>query len=294
MSAIFSSLVIFLAFTSPVFLFWRTCRHELIESNKAFDITIIGLLGATVGARIFEFAANFEKFSWSFSRFIFFNKYFGFDFYGAILGALVATYLFLRQRKVKILQIFDLAAAPVAFGQTLFNLGQFLRFGQDHRGAVFLYYTLGYFIIFLILTRLSTRTRHYGFFVGLYIILISFVDLVLFRFRTSDLLILGKIPYHVMVPGVYLIVGAVFWYITSKRNFKKDLKSLFAQVLLSVFRARRVITNIDEAGKLSRSVVLVPLFLVKLVLVIVKLILREVRLGFLDLLYVLGLKHDRY
>lgn len=285
MSQIILVLALFLAIFWSVFLFWRACKHELIESEQAFDITIVASIGAMITARIFDYIENIDTLGLSASKFIFFNAYGGFDFRGAILGAGVAIFLFLRHKRIKTLHILDLAAAPIVFGQFVFNLVRFLSEGWEG-GKLYAFFTVSYFLIFVILKRLAARKRHLGFFVCFWLVASSIVDIVM-------LTLFGEGRFLSVAVG-YLIVGFVLWHMFSKRTFVRDVKNLFALVLLSVFRFKRMITSADEAGKFSRSVVLFPLFISKAVVSVIKLIIKELRRGFLDFLYVFGLKHDRY
>src|SRR3989344_8564868 len=129
MSLIVLSVALFLAIFWSIFLFWRACKHELIDAQDAFDITIVALIGSTVGARIFDFVENTRAIS--LSKLIFFNAYGSFDFHGAIIGAGIATFLYLRHKRIKTLHVLDLAAAPIIFGQSIFNLVRFLADGWE-------------------------------------------------------------------------------------------------------------------------------------------------------------------
>lgn len=296
MSQIVLFLALFLAIFWAVFLFWRACRHEFIESEQAFDVTIVASIGAIIAARIFDFVLNINSQGLSFAKFIFFNAYGGFDFRGAILGAGVATFLFFRRKKNKTLHMFDLAATPIVFGQFMFYLVKFLIEGWE-RGKVFAFSAVGYFLIFVILKRLASRKRHAGFFVCFWLVAISILDISRlaffgdFRYLKIEAL---KIPLNMTVAVFYLAFGLVLWHLFSNRTLGRDIKNLFALVLLSVFRFKRMIVSVDEAGNFSRSIVLFPLFVSKFVLNVIKLVLREMRLGIVDFLNVLGLRHDRY
>ena len=296
MSQIVLILALFLAIFWSVFLFWRACRHEFIESEQAFDITIIGAIGAIIGSRILDFVENIDTLGLSLPKLVFFNAYGGFDFRGGILGAGFAIFLFLRHRRSRTLHIYDLAAAPILFGQFVFNLVIFLAEGWE-RGKFFAYVSLAYLLIFLILKRLATRKRHLGFFVCFWLVAISVVDVFgLLISGETKLLNIGayKIPFDAIVAVCYLVFSLILWHLFSKRTFSRDAKNLFALLLLSTFRFRRMITSVDESGKFSKSIVLLPLFVSKTAFVVIKLVFREIRLGFGDFLYALGLKHDRY
>ena len=95
MSPILTISVLFLAIFWSVFLFWRACRHELIESVLALDTIIVATLGALIGARIFDFLVNISSTGLSIAKLVFFNVYGRFDFWGAIFGGGIAAFIFL-------------------------------------------------------------------------------------------------------------------------------------------------------------------------------------------------------
>ena len=283
---------LFLAIFWSAFLFWRALRHEFIEAEVAFDTIIVAALGGLLGARIFDFLANSGTLGLSIKKLIFFNAYGGFDFWGGILGAGVAVFFFLRQKKVKTLYIFDLAAAPIVFGQAVFNLSIFL-ISRGNSGQFFGYIGLYYLLIFVILKRLATKKRHFGFFICFYIVSVSIFNLLFFAAR-GETVYIGEIPYHLVLFFCYLVLGLVFWYRTAKRVLTADIKNISAKGLLSVFKFKRAISSANEAGGISKAILFSPMFLVKGTLFIIKLVVREIRLGVVDFLYVLGLRHDRY
>ena len=87
---------VFLAVLFTLFLFWRAARYELFSSQEALDLTVVSILGAGVFARIFDFIFKTAPSDWSISTFVFFNRYGGFDFWGALLGIAVALAVFER------------------------------------------------------------------------------------------------------------------------------------------------------------------------------------------------------
>lgn len=268
------------------FLFWRACRHELIEAEVAFDISIIGAVGALLGGRMLEFAVKFEQYGWELEKLIFANAYPGFDFYGAILGAGVAVFLFAKQAKLAPLLVFDLAAAPLVFSQAAVSLAKYFFLWQD---LVWLLYAAFNFIIFWTMKRLAKRKRHGGFFLGFYLVTLAVLDIGLF-FKRAQFTLVSGVPYEFVVPIVILQVTLVVWYTLSGRQIIADLKDFFAFFLLAVLRIRRIIGDANEAGRLSRSVVLAPYWFLRSMVALLKLVGREIYLGIVDFLVVVGVR----
>jgi hypothetical protein len=68
----------------------------------------------------------------------------------------------------------------------------------------------------------------------------------------------------------------------AKRKLVADLKSIFGLALLGIFRTRRMIISVDEAGKFSKTLLFLPLNLLRLLYLVVKLVCSQVALGFVD------------
>lgn len=270
------------------FLFWRACRHELIDSLDAFDMATVGVMGALVGARIFEFLVNYSQFKWSFERLVFFNVYPGFDFYGALVGLFIAVGLLARVKKLNVLATLDLLAAPLVFAQGVISLWRY-KTAESAFGLVWLFYALGFLVIFWVLKRLAKRKRHDGFFICFYLISYSILEIILFWWR-GDVLFIKNIPYQLVAPFVIFQGTLIIWYVTSGRNFMRDLKDFFAHFLLSIFRFRRMIRDVNEAGEFSRSIILAPYWLAREALKLLKWVVWEIIAGFVDLLHVLGVR----
>lgn len=278
-----------LAVLSAVFLFWRAARHELIDSKEAFDLVAVGSAGAVIFARLFDFFGKTDPSSWQIARLLFFNRYGSFDFYGAIVGMIVAVAIYLRAKKMGVWHVLDLAAAPLAFGQTVVAVGTYLSAGNFTLSSLALWQMIFYLFLFVILKRLATKKRHAGFFLGFYLVFVAAFDLLLYNLR-PQLHTFWEISYELTLPFALLVSSLVVWYVLAKRNPKEDVKWFFGLVLLSAFRTIRMIKSADEAGKLSKSVIFFPSYALRSFLGLILALLREIRLAFLELLYVFGLR----
>ncbi|OGD84996.1 hypothetical protein A2165_04055 [Candidatus Curtissbacteria bacterium RBG_13_40_7] len=288
------------------FLFWRAGRHEFVESELLFDFILITSVGALFLGRIFDFIIRSDFYGWSISRLIFFNIYRGFDFYGAILGGIVAGAVYLRIKKVNPWHIFDFLAAPLVLAQSLSALVLFL-IGQISTRQIIIpwqfrmnqfslpifshsfYYFATYLAIFWILKRLATQKKHIGFFACFYLVFVPLVDL-LFSIFLEKKIPSGSRLWQDIVDLLLILFGLVFWYVLTKRKLISDVKSIFGAGLLGIFRFLRIITSIEEAGKLSRALVFSPLYLLRSVVFVVKLIYSQVLLGFVDFIGVFKTK----
>src|SRR3989344_4998730 len=278
---------VFLAVLFTLFLFWRAARYELFSSQEALDLTVVSILGAGVFARIFDFIFKTAPSDWSISTFVFFNRYGGFDFWGALLGIAVALAVFERGKGQRLFAVLDLLAAPLVFGQMIVSLGSYLSEPFLTFGSLSLYYFLGYFLIFLAIKRLWAKKRNVGFFFSFYLFCILVLEIAMYRFKT-DINYIGSLPYELVAPLAILALALFNWYLLSKRNLAFDFKKISALVLLSIFRFMRILTSVDEAGKLSRSLMFFPYYVLRTTFVVILILGREIKLAFLELMYVFG------
>ncbi len=291
---LFNLAVIFLSVLAGVFLFWRSGRHELLDSELLLDTVIVASIGALVFGRLWDFLVRWDRYHFSLSRLIFFNAYPGIDFAGALFGFCLAAFVFLRARKIKFLEIFDLAAPAIVFAQSSISLGRF-GLGFMKKGShdfSLLYFGLGYFIIFWILKRLGMRKRHPGFLACFYLFATSILGIALF-FGGNDKTTLGNVPYKLALGTLLLLFSLVLWHAASGRSLNKDIKWATAGILLALFRLKRVLASVEEGGNFARVMILSPYYLAKKILMIIKFIGREIISGLYDFLVVLGVKKIR-
>ncbi|MCR4324363.1 MAG: prolipoprotein diacylglyceryl transferase [Candidatus Curtissbacteria bacterium] len=283
-------LFVFVAILMFLFLFWRAIKHELFDEVLMLDTAVVATVGALLMSRIFEFIFQYEKFSWSYSKLVFFNKYGGVDFWGGLIGAGLFAYFFLRSKKINFWYVADLAAAPIAFAQAIVALGKYIAVFADSRINIYLYYFLGYVSIFFVLKVLARKKRHFGFFICFYVVSISALNMILFNFREEKTYILKVVPYDLAAPAVFLIGAVCIWYLLSKRKLARDLKGFFGRLLLGILKLFRTLTNMDEADRVSKAIVLSPYLLVLRLGAFLKLVGKEIVKSFSEFLYVLGVK----
>lgn len=278
-----------------LFLFWRAGRHELFESEVLFDSIFLGLLGALIFSRVFDFITRPDIYAWSIKKLIFFNVYGGFNFYGALAGLILAQTFLFKNKKLSIWFIFDLMVAPLALTQSLVFLGLFfakksevLKLTVDFKIlkvlninlSVSLIYFFAYFILFFTLMRLSQKKRHLGFFSCFYLVSIAILGLPL-SFGAAPKLFNLFSP-QLILNFLVLIAASVFWYSLLKRKPIKDIKSFFGFLLLLILATRRITTRVNDAGKLSKNILFFPYFLVRSILALLAILGKEIAFGLSD------------
>ena len=287
-----SPLGIILGFIFGAFLFWRSSRYELVDSQDIFDVLLLFLVGALFLGRIGDFFVRSGFYKWSFTRLFFFNVFSGFDWYLAFLGGVFAVWFYMKGRRESFWFVFDLAAAPMIFALSFYYAIAYLFLSLAKGftvGKNGLFLALYFFAVFWIIKRLEKRKRHRGFFACFAITSVVLTDLALgffpirrpFNFQISYQLSWGILALIYIVPA---------WYILAKRRVWNDLKSFFGWVLLFIFKTKRVIFSVTEADGIAKLILLFPFRLVKGVWFLVKLVSREISGGLLDFAHALGVR----
>lgn len=275
-----------------IFLFWRAGRRELHDAEILFDVTFIFISGSVFFGRVADFLNRADFYGFSVKKLVFFNAYGGFNFWGALLGGVVAVYIFLRKRRQRIWDFLDLAVAPVLVSSSLFLIIKYLvsPILEKERDLTLLLLSAFYFILFFIVKRLEKRKRHIGFFTCFFIVLIAAFNLILSYFRPFYVYDFYKFRLDMVFFLVVLVVCGLIWYALSKRKIKDDVKNLSASFLLALFKALRVLTNVREADNTAKAIIFLPLVAFKVVANLVKLIGREISGAFLDFAAALGFR----
>lgn len=102
---------------------FRRMRSFGIDSDRAIDAVIFGLIGAIVGARtyyiLFSSSTGFDEF------FSFRNG--GLAIYGGLIGAILVGGIVAKIRKVRLLPLLDIASIGFLIGQAVGRWGNFIN-----------------------------------------------------------------------------------------------------------------------------------------------------------------------
>jgi len=286
LNVLITILVFIFASTFALFLYFRAGRHELVDDEILFDSAIVGAIGALIGGRVVDFVLRSDFYGFSISKLFFFNVYHGFDWYGGILGAVVAIYILLKKKQVNFWFVLDIIGAPVVFAAILISVGNFFLFG----GYLLIIHVVVLTVVFWVLKRLAKIKRNHGFFFSLTLILFSLLEISLYPFNETKYRIFGQIEYTLALPTLVLTIGLVLFYMHCGRKIKADIQNLAGLFLLGLFKFRRILTSSGEANLVARSILLLPLHLSKFTLNLVKLLGTEIGTSFFELLQVFGYK----
>lgn len=183
-----------LAFLIGYFILLRLGREKGIKKELIESLMIYLIAGIIIGARLFE--VLFYDFSYYFNNplKIFYVWEGGLASHGALIGSVLAVWIFSRRNKIGFYELADLVVIPVALGAVFVRIGNFInseligrltdsRFGVDVNGEirhpVQLYQAFTHFITFLSLLSLRKRFKK-GVLFWLFLLMFS-----VFRFFTE-------------------------------------------------------------------------------------------------------------
>ena len=223
----------------------KRTRSFGIDPDRMFDVSLAGLVGGVIGARLFYVIFEWDLYKDDLLS-IFNTRKGGLAIYGGIIGALLVGALFCKIRKVKLLPMFDLAALGLLIGQCIGRWGNFFNieaFGSntdlpwgmyseqtasylsahqnelllslgvtvDPRAPVhpcFLYESLWCLIGFILLHFLSKKRRYDGQIFLMYIAWYGVGRFFIEGLRTDSLLI-GRLRVSQVLAAVFVIASVI-------------------------------------------------------------------------------------
>src|SRR3972149_1757411 len=240
------------AYLAATFVFYREGRKRGFNEEKLLDFSVVALIAAIVGGRIFYTLLNLKLFSQEPLK-IFAIWEGGFAYYGAfILVFIVCSYL-VRRWRWDFFQVADFASLSVLIAIFFGKIGSFLS-GNDYgkltllpwgvsseflegtRHPVQLYEAFWALILLLLLWRLYQKNLKKTFdlrsgAVFLYFVLFTSLGRVVFEQFRGDSSYLGLFPmatvFAFMLAGTSLLV--LYYY--QFRNIKADIKTVGRYIL---------------------------------------------------------------
>lgn len=101
-------------------------KREKLETDYLYDVLLWGLPSAIICARAYYVIFNFSLFRddlWS----VFRIWEGGIAIYGAVIGAVISTYIYARVKKISVLQLYDMGAFGLIVGQAIGRWGNFVN-----------------------------------------------------------------------------------------------------------------------------------------------------------------------
>ena len=236
---------------------WKNAARFGIDRDKMMDVVIAGMIGAIVCARAYYLLfdgvplSSFDSFGDK-VRYIVGIHNGGIAIYGGIIGAFLAGGLTAKLRKVKVLDMFDIAALGFLIGQSVGRWGNFVnqevygqptgsdwfgvggtRIGSELVHPLFLYESLWCLAAFIILHNISKKRRFSGqIFLG-YVMFYSFGRYWLEGMRNTEfILMFGKMSISQLVSIAAFVASLVLYIVFYRRTreVKKEYTDVFGDM----------------------------------------------------------------
>lgn len=158
----------------------------------------------------------------------------GLAIHGGILFAIIGLYFYAKKKEIPLIDILDVMAPSLAFGQAIGRWGNFVN-GEAHGTPTnlpwaiivdgvkvhptFLYESIGDFLIFLFLINYRKKNPKKGIQTGIYFITYGILRFFVEGLRTDSLMI-GQIRMAQLTSVIYLIVGIYLFVKYKNINLK--------------------------------------------------------------------------
>lgn len=209
-----------------------------IKYSDVLDLSIFMIPIAIISARIYYMIFNLNYYLNNPSE-IFNFRNGGLAIYGALIGAILTILVFCKKKKINIFDLMDYLAPIIPLGQAIGRWGNYINieaYGSEtnlplkmeiledgitkYVHPTFLYESIGNFLLFFILIKISKNRRFKGEVVYLYFIGYSFIRFFVEGLRT-DSLMLGNIRVSQFLSIIIFIVLLTIYIYKMKRISKK-------------------------------------------------------------------------
>lgn len=223
-----------------LFLIWRVARAWDLDEEKVLDLSLLTIVGASIGARVYFILEHFSLFGMEFHKWILFYKYPGFSFWGAFLGGWLTLLYFAKRFRVDFLQISDIASVGLLGGLAISDIGCFLggcNIGVPSQfflsfnmvgviGKRFPVQILEAILLSLLLLRVWSKATHFHKHGTIWATTFIFFGLI--NLFLKPLKVYQTEGYF--FSGVILVLGLSIFYKVTKRNVFKDIQLLLSSI----------------------------------------------------------------
>jgi len=226
------------------------CKKDKEDTEVLYDVLLWGLPSAIICARAYYVIFNFDAYRndlWS----VFNIHEGGIAIYGAVIGAVISTYIYAKVKKISFLKLFDYGAAGLFVGQAVGRWGNFVNqeaFGGNYDGLLsmkgniisetlydmmksgmdvdpkigvhptFLYESLwnilGIIIIAFIFKKKNHTGKPFAFYIGWYGLGRFFIE----GMRTDSLMLTQTIRISQVVAVLSVIASVILFILFEKKN----------------------------------------------------------------------------
>ena len=207
------------------------------EEDFIYDLLFVILPLAIIGARAWYVVFEWDMYKNNPIQILNFRAG-GLAIHGGILFAIIGIYFYAKKKEIPLIDILDVLAPSLAFGQAIGRWGNFVN-GEAHGTPTnlpwaiivdgvkvhptFLYESIGDFLIFLFLINYRKKNPKKGIQTAIYFIAYGILRFFVEGLRTDSLMI-GPIRMAQLTSVIYLIVGIYLFVKYKNINLKPYIK----------------------------------------------------------------------
>lgn len=207
------------------------------KEDFIYDLLFVILPLAIIGARAWYVIFEWDMYKNNPIQILNFRAG-GLAIHGGILFAIIGIYFYAKKKEIPLIDILDVMAPSLAFGQAIGRWGNFVN-GEAHGTATnlpwaiivdgvkvhptFLYESIGDFLIFLFLINYRKKNPKKGIQTAIYFIAYGILRFFVEGLRTDSLMI-GSIRMAQLTSVIYLIVGIYLFVKYKNINLKPYIK----------------------------------------------------------------------
>lgn len=228
---------------SGVLLLMKRSKKAGYNDDHIFNMCMIAVIGGVIGAKLFFIITDLSEISRDPSIII---KDFGngFVFYGAIIGGVIAAYIYSRTKKWDFLEVFDLAVPSIPLAQAFGRIGCFMAgccYGRETNTNLYVVFknslyapngvhliptqiisSIGNFIIFGTLLWLDREKRDKrGQLGALYMIIYSVARYIIECFRGDPRGTVFKIFSTAQFTCIFVFIAGIVLYFKAPKRIEK-------------------------------------------------------------------------
>jgi len=210
-------------------LFIKEGRKHGISDDDMTDLALYCIPTGVIGARVYYVLFNWSYYQGDFMQMINIRGG-GMAIHGAVIGGLLAGYIFCKKRKLVFWQMTDIAAPSIILGQAIGRWGNYTN-QEAHGGPTdlpwgiivdgikvhptFLYESIWNVLVFTFLIMYRGKKKFHGELIALYFVLYSVGRFFIEGMRT-DSLMLGPLRMAQVISLIF--IGVFGWFIMYKRK----------------------------------------------------------------------------
>lgn len=235
-------LIIAFALVLGVFIAVRESKRRGYRSDMILDFLLIAIPLCIVFARLYYVVFTWSQYSAQpIKMFAVWEG--GLAIYGAVIGGVIAAFIFNRWRRISVGELLDIAAPSLILGQAIGRWGNFVnqeafgnlipnaaqqwfpygvyieRLNEWHQ-ATFFYESMWDLLVFVALMLLRKKIKVRGGVFALYLVLYGFGRFFTESLRTDSLMATSDIRISQWLSAALFVFGIAYLIITSRK--KKD------------------------------------------------------------------------